>query len=269
MPESTSKRGFLFPPAMVHGHLAYLIVLLGVMSGAASFLLLLELVEEIWFESEIGAFDLRFFQWMQGLSSASLDGLFLTVTRLGNAPALMAVAATMGVLLLLARRVFVTIAMAGCFAGTAATVMAMKWLLQRDRPVPPLPLILTDNPAFPSAHATLSLVVYVFCAYLVAQHLGTISKRVSILGIGFSLAFLIGLSRLYLGVHWLSDVLGGYALGGVWLALLVTITEVHRIKHPRPRLDHVRLRWMTWGVCLLIPALILYLLLYCMGWQAG
>lgn len=246
----------------------YLIVLLGILSAAAAFGLLLELIEEIWFGRALGMVDLQVFYWLQNLRSPLLDQWFVIITRLGNAPALQAVGVACGALLLLARRGFEALAMAGCFAGTGITVLSLKWLLYRHRPVPAEPLISENNPAFPSAHASLSLVIFVFAAYLVARWLRSTHLRVLALGVGLGLAFLIGLSRLYLGVHWLSDVLGGYALGGMWLALLVTMAELRRYQQPPLEYTHRHQAAMRWGLVLLLPALILFLGLYALGWQA-
>lgn len=248
--------------------IAHLVVLLGILSGAASLGLLLELIGEIWFERAPGAFDLRFFHWLQSLRSPLLDGVFITITRLGNTPALVAVTVASGTLLLLSRRGLEALVLAGCFAGNMVTVVALKWLLQRSRPVPAVPLVPENNPAFPSAHASLSLVVYVFAAYLIAQQLGALRTRLAALCIGLGFALLIGVSRLYLGVHWLSDVLGGYALGGVWLALLLTTAELRRIAHPAPAPGDARCTSVKWGLFLLAPALILFLLLYALRCQA-
>lgn len=247
----------------------YLIALLGILSAAAAFGLLLEFIAEIWFGHALGMVDRQVFHGLQNLRSPLLDQWFVIITRLGNAPALLAVGVACAALLLLARRGFVALAMAGCFAGAGMTVLSLKWLLYRHRPVPAVPLISENNPAFPSAHASLSLVIYVFAAYLVARWLRSGHLRVLALGAGLGLAFLIGLSRLYLGVHWLSDVLGGYALGGMWLALLVTLVELRRIERPPSECSHRHQAAMRWGLMLLLPLLILFLGLYALGWQAG
>ena len=115
--------------------------------------------------------------------------------------------------------------------------MVLKWLLVRSRPEPALALLAVDNPAFPSAHASMSLVVYVLAAYLIARRLQRPGVGRSVVAGGLVLALLIGLSRLYLGVHWLSDVLGGYALGGLWLAALVAILERQRCRRCLPSGD--------------------------------
>ncbi len=244
---------------------SYLIVVLGILSAAASIGLLVELIEEIWIDHALGVVDLNVFYWWQNLRSPLLDQWFVIITRLGNVPALLAVAVACGAMLLLAQRGFDVLAMVGCFAGAGMTVLTLKWMLYRNRPVPAVPLISESNPAFPSAHASLSLVIYVFAAYLIARELRSTRNCLLVLGAGLGLAFIIGLSRLYLGLHWFSDVLGGYALGGAWLALLVTIAELRRVDQPPLEYFHLHQAAMRCGLALLLPALLLFLGLYALG----
>lgn len=248
------------------GDAAALIRVLGLLSMLAMFGLLAELIHEILFDQTFGTFDSQVFRWLQNLSSPALDKLFLASTRLGNPPALLAVVVACGAMLLLTRRVVEALAFAGCFAGTAVTMMALKWLLLRNRPAPAIPLLSESSSAFPSAHASLSLVAYVFAAYIVAQQAKTVRYRMLFLGVGLGFASLIGFSRLFLGVHWLSDVLGGYALGGIWLALLLTVTELRRLGRPAPRPEDqspaVRGALILLGACLVL-FLVVYVIFGC------
>ena len=73
--------------------------------------------------------------------------------------------------------------------------------------------------SFPSGHSTVNVVLYGFLAFLIAREFRP-ALRVSVALGAATLIFLIAFSRLYLGAHWLSDVLGGLAFGSAWLALL-------------------------------------------------
>jgi undecaprenyl-diphosphatase len=79
--------------------------------------------------------------------------------------------------------------------------------------------------AFPSSHATMSLVTYGFLALLCSRKLPV---RRRWLPFAFSLFLILGIgfSRLYLGAHWLSDVIGGFSLGSAWL-IIMTICYLH------------------------------------------
>ena len=92
-----------------------------------------------------------------------------------------------------------------------------------DRPRPPVPH-LTDagGASFPSGHSTQAAAIYGALAYLIARH----RRRMNALITSFSAAFLtlmIGWSRLFLGVHYPSDVVGGLLIGGLWAAVTVAV----------------------------------------------
>jgi membrane protein DedA with SNARE-associated domain/membrane-associated phospholipid phosphatase len=126
--------------------------------------------------------------------------------------------------------------------ASVLTVIAVAELKQLiDRPRPPDPLIEPPgNDSFPSAHAAYS-VVYVWLALMLARQLRPrqVLSRLTIQGllilIGLALAAAIGLSRVYLRVHYLSDVGGGWALGAAIFALcgLVAIVVAHLRQNAR------------------------------------
>jgi membrane-associated phospholipid phosphatase len=88
--------------------------------------------------------------------------------------------------------------------------------------------------------------VYVFLAYLLAHELRGRLSRTLLLGFSVILALSLAWTRLYLGVHWMSDVLGGFALAGFWLAILIFLVISHRRWHPlwvsRPSLRQIILQ---------------------------
>jgi undecaprenyl-diphosphatase len=99
----------------------------------------------------------------------------------------------------------------------------LKQVFVRDRP--PHPLIGTHGYSFPSGHTTGSIVVYGMLAYLLL-----IAVRRRWLGITLAaglgvLIVLIGFSRIYLGAHWISDVVGGFCVGLVWLGCCIAAIE--------------------------------------------
>jgi membrane protein DedA with SNARE-associated domain/membrane-associated phospholipid phosphatase len=109
----------------------------------------------------------------------------------------------------------------------------VKQLVGRPRPAVHR-IIEASGYAFPSGHAAQSAAVYGGLAYLAAGWVRSWRSKVATWTVTLVVLVLVGFSRVYLGVHWPTDVLGGYALGAVWLAaVLVTITAIRGAWHSR------------------------------------
>lgn len=186
----------------------------------------------------------------------------MILTRFGNPPALVGVTGFAVLLLLLIRRRLEAWTLAAGFVGTGLSVSLMKDFFDRARPDAALQLVPELSPAFPSGHSTMAVLVYLFVAYLLVEHLADRQRGRLVLLAALLFTLVIGFSRLYLGVHWLSDVLAGYALGGLWLSLLVTLVELTRLRHPNGRLDAVHRRRLRLSLLLGGSPLGLLLLLY-------
>ena len=114
--------------------------------------------------------------------------------------------------------------MAAAFLGAAGLYDIVKPAVGRSRPPAALQVGGPDEGwAFPSGHATQSISFYAMLAVVLTIRYAP--RRRLLLAIGAALVTLVvGASRLYLGVHWLTDVLGGYALGLAWLAVVMVTT---------------------------------------------
>lgn len=124
------------------------------------------------------------------------------------------------------RRARDALALAGAVAIGLAILPLVKELIGRPRPDPAWWLVAASRESFPSGHATGAMLLYPL--------LGAIAggRRAAVAGI--VLALLIGLSRVYLGVHWASDVLGGWLLGGAG-ALAALALRRSRVDWQGPR----------------------------------
>jgi undecaprenyl-diphosphatase len=106
----------------------------------------------------------------------------------------------------------------------------MKALIERPRPPPTLAIGSTGF-AFPSGHTADSLAVFAMFALILAA--GRSSRaRWAIWGVAAVVALAVGASRVYLGVHWLTDVLGGWALAGVIASILAAVLASGRSSGP-------------------------------------
>jgi membrane protein DedA with SNARE-associated domain/membrane-associated phospholipid phosphatase len=102
----------------------------------------------------------------------------------------------------------------------------MKELVGRPRPPLSVHLVSISAWAYPSGHATQAMALYGCAAALTAASVTRWSAKVTAWAAASLVIAAIGFSRLYLGVHWLTDVLGGYALGAVWLGLVLIVTRL-------------------------------------------
>lgn len=93
---------------------------------------------------------------------------------------------------------------------------ALKIAFGRERPDIVLHLVTISTPSFPSGHAMLSAVVYLTLGALLAEIVPRRAGKIYFLTVAMVLTFLIGLSRIYLGVHYPTDVLAGWAIGLAW-----------------------------------------------------
>ena len=161
-----------------------------------------------------------------------LTEFFEAVTTLGNGIVLAGVAAIAAYLL--ARRRYYTEAllMVLAYAGAQVLSFSLKLAFRRDRPFFTDPLATLSTYSFPSGHATVSIAVYGALTLVLLRRL-TGPARIVCLAAAVLLVSLIGFSRLYLGVHFLSDVLAGFSVGLAWLALCVVVLDLHHRRRSR------------------------------------
>ena len=140
-----------------------------------------------------------------------LDELAKVVTVLGSGWALGAVALAAGIALAAARRwLELWVMLAGVVAVTVLPDLIKEWT---ERPRPADPLTGADGYAFPSGHAAHST-IYTWLAVTLAWRVSpAIAHRTVLIAVGVALTAVVGLSRVYLRVHWLSDVSGGWSPG--------------------------------------------------------
>jgi len=154
--------------------------------------------------------DQSVYHFFQSLRTPWADSIFTAITEFGDASVNLSLVGVVTVVLL-AKRCYraagfwVSLSLSG-----AAVVELLKWLIHLPRPV----AIYQGASAFsfPSGHTAMSVILYGFLAIVLAG--GRLRRlRWGIFIAVLSISFLIAISRLYLGVHWLSDVLGGFFLG--------------------------------------------------------
>jgi len=124
----------------------------------------------------------------------------------------------------------------------------IKYVVARPRPVFAQPLIPESGYSFPSGHAILSFIAYGLLAYFAVLVLRSWRARTGVVMAAGLLVLVIGFSRLYLGVHYFSDVVAGFAAGGVWLSTCIIGMELVRRGEISEQWKQRLQRWSNAGV---------------------
>jgi membrane-associated phospholipid phosphatase len=173
------------------------------------------------------AYDQSLASWLHAHATDPLTELFEAVTTLGNGIVLAGVTAIAAYLLARRGTRKEAVLMVIAFVGAEILSYSLKLGFRRDRPFFTDPLASESTFSFPSGHSTVSLAVYGALAVVLARRLRG-SGRLACLAAAALLVSLIGFSRLYLGVHFLTDVLAGFAAGTAWLAACVITLDLHQ-----------------------------------------
>lgn len=202
---------------------ALLICALLLVAGAWLFL---GVVEDVVTKDVLIDVDHAVYRFMQALRSRWGDDVLLTITELAGAPVMIAVIAAVALWFAFTRR-FRTLAYWIAAAGFAQVlVWSLKYALGRARPETAYARV--DEFSLPSGHAAMSMVVFGFLAFLLGHGKPLARQTAYALAAAF-VAVLVAFSRIYLGVHWLSDVFASFGLGLAWISLLAIayIEHVH------------------------------------------
>jgi len=183
----------------------------------------------------------RFDRWVADVLHAHASGApgLTEAVRVVGAPgsmvALALVSALVAMALLAQRRWSAFAAWLVAVLGGEALNLLLKDLFARPRPRFERPLVVETSYSFPSGQAMESLVVYGMLAYFAVLIVSGSGKRVAVAVGAAVLVVLIGFGRAYLGAHYLSDVVGGFAAGGAWLGAVIAGWEARRGRDPGGR----------------------------------
>jgi undecaprenyl-diphosphatase len=197
-------------------------------SGFAGVILFASLF--IWIVGPLTTLDHQVYQWVARMQHPTSDVIILILTYFGNAMVIVLIGLWACLWLLLNNRYFSAVILVGGTAAGELFVYLLKLQFERSRPESYFPNLVTAIHSFPSAHAFVALVFYGLLVYMLLNTLDNLESRFYLVIAGSALTLLIGFSRLYLGVHWFSDILGGFALAAAWLTILITACEM-RLRH--------------------------------------
>lgn len=181
-----------------------------------------ELAEEVW-EQESFAWDEPILLFMQAHNTPTGDAFFILFTQLGRSWVIVPFCLLVGLGLLVRRLPLQALFWSVATFGGMLLPIPAKVLFGRPRPDLWAPLIPEPTLSFPSGHATSSMVA---ASALMILAWPTRWRWLAIIG-GTAFTLCVGLSRIYLGVHFPSDVVAGWCVGMMWVLGVRTILHVH------------------------------------------
>jgi len=202
-------------------------LILGIFFAGVTILLFADLAEDLLYQ-ELTNFDHMIIGFIQKFASESITNVMIIITTFGSKLVIISVSIiTVYLLFTKKRHYWESLMVVVSLSGGWLLNEFLKLLFHRQRPDITW-LVEAHGYSFPSGHAMLSAVFYGFLAYLLWGNFpNKKSCIIAVLAMGMLILF-IGISRIYLGVHYPSDVLAGFAAGGFWLTGCILATQTIR-----------------------------------------
>ena len=225
---------------VARSEIAALTALMIIALGVATFV---EVADDMT-EADGQMFDLQVLHWLQPapgdprgpwwLHEAAAD-----LTSLGGISVLTLFALiAVSFLVIQRKRLSALLLIVGLIGGVMLSE-GLKAIFERERPPAAYQAVETINASFPSGHALLSTVFYLTLGVMLTRAFPKKRLKAFVLGSAITIALLIGLTRVYLGAHWASDVIAGWCAGAAWaMALWLVAYAVER----RQNVAHARLQ---------------------------
>jgi undecaprenyl-diphosphatase len=183
--------------------------------------LIAQLMDEVSEGDDLTRFDQRVLDAVVEHRTPWWNGVARNVTHLGDPWLVTAVVAAVTIGLLLRRRVHLAAFVVLASGGAAVVSSVTKQIFDRPRPPTALWLGTAWGPSFPSGHATQSIACWGAVAVVACVLVHSRAARAAIIAAAVCIALAVGASRVYLAVHWASDVMCGWAISLMWLPVLL------------------------------------------------
>jgi membrane-associated phospholipid phosphatase len=210
---------------------------LGFLISASALWLFGSITEDVVHKEAITTVDLSLNTWMRAHATPLGDQIALTVSFLGG-PLMMTIIALVVGMVLVRRGAWLMLwVWLAAFGVGAFLDWILKNMIRRPRPVGAERFLDDSSFSYPSGHSMGSLIGFAMLAYVLFELWPPAHRHRAIVVITtIALVLLVGWSRLYLGVHYLSDVIAGFAAGAVWVTACITGLEI--AVRPKERNPH-------------------------------
>ena len=208
--------------------------------------------------------DIRIANLFTLFRNETLTSFFTWITLLGKLEIISIVLVISAALLYLWNKKHFIIPFFISALGSLAFTWSGKLAFQRARPE--YAIYLENSYSFPSGHAAIAVAIYGFIGYLLIRSVTEWPHKVNIFVVTIAVVLLIGFSRVYLGVHYISDIWCGYLVGAIWLIIGITLSEWLKTitSSQRVRLSSGKLISAT---CFLLSVVILFYYLFAINYS--
>ena len=191
-------------------------------------LLLFLILTILVFTNNFSYIDDKIESFILSIRNKNLTDTMNTITNIGSAYSLIVITILL-LFFLKNKKTCLLITLNLIFSFLSSQIV--KFILQRERPIN-IGLVSTSGYSYPSGHLMVCMLYFGFMAYLIYKNISNVFLKIIFIMLFILLSIVIGFSRIYLGVHYFSDVLGGFLLSIFYLSLFININN-NRINEER------------------------------------
>ena len=177
-------------------------------------------------------FDMTIIQVVQGSINDLSTRVLTFITNLGSVKGNIMLVIVFSILLIVRKRFYSVLFLVIVTLSGGYVNHFLKWIFQRERPSLN-PLVQENGFSFPSGHSMSSFILYGALMIIATRITKNWPIRIAVYTICLFMIFTIGYSRIYLGVHYPSDVIAGYIAGCAWLAIIATVFKFGEYRKTR------------------------------------
>jgi undecaprenyl-diphosphatase len=214
------------------------------------------LVEDLITHDSIVEVDHLIAVWSTTIRTDLFNEFFWAITQLGRIWVIGFLVAFFSLFLWFSHRRYYLLGLYVSIIGSEILTITGKYAFARERPS--AALYHEALYSFPSGHATLAVAFFGFVLYTFFQETPDFRSKLNLFFIALILIFLIGMSRIYLGVHYMSDIWAGYLVGAIWMVIGMALSEYQRSNVYSKKLDLEHSNRLAWAIG--IVAFVCYLL---------
>lgn len=171
-------------------------------------------------DEEFAATDYAVLRWVAQFRSSALNGIMVDLTALGSPTIVTLLSVVFFLVFLLLKDRISALHLVTASIGGGILSRLFKDVIARERPDIVPRLVDVSGFSYPSGHALFAAAIYLTLAILAARHFPRLGQRAAIFALAVAVVAAVGLSRVYLGVHYPSDVASGILLGAAWAFIL-------------------------------------------------